>query len=85
NPSLATCNRAPTFVIEGQDGNWLPLHALEGANENPLVTFVPLRNTNHFVILTPLNTLIAKQTLADIGPSPSFALSAEALQPMFPG
>ncbi len=77
--------RAPTFVIEGQDGNWLPLHALEGANENPLVTFIPLRHTDHFAVLAPLNTLIAAQILADTGPSTSFTLSAETLQPMFPG
>lgn len=75
--------RSPTFVIEGQDGNWIPLHALKGANKNPLVSFIPIRNTDHFGVLAPVNAVIAQQIVEDTGPRPKFDLKPEALEALF--
>ena len=75
--------RCPTFLIEGDGGNYLPLLALQRANANPLVHVVPVRGADHFTILAPTNRAIAAAVLRDNGPTTNLALDPQALSAPF--
>lgn len=72
--------RSPTFVIEGEGspGNLSSLRALEKANKNPLVRFLPVKGGNHFDVLGPSNALIARRLAALTGDA-KLELDAAAL------
>jgi dipeptidyl aminopeptidase/acylaminoacyl peptidase len=65
----------PTFVIEGEDGNAKALAAMQAANTNPNVRFHLVPRANHFTVLGPVSTIVAKQILKDTGPTPAIALN----------
>jgi acetyl esterase/lipase len=62
------CITVPTFVFEGSGGNVGPLFKLQRASKNPKVNFYEIKNTDHFSVLAPVNTLIAQKILADTSP-----------------
>jgi len=57
--------RRPTFVFEGGAGNIDSLQALQKANNNALIRFFPVTDTDHFSVLRPVSELIAEKILAD--------------------
>lgn len=66
----------PTFVIEGTEGNYRPLQHIEKMNKNPFVTILAVQDADHFEILHPLNSLIAKKILTDTTAESNITLSA---------
>jgi acetyl esterase/lipase len=72
----------PTFVIEGEDhpSNIGPLDFMRRQNDNPLVTFLPVRFGDHFSVLGPCNDVVAAAILKDAGPSVHLALTVEDLE-----
>ena len=72
----------PTFVIEGTDApsNIGPLEYMKRRNDNPLVTFLPVRFGTHFSVLGPSNTVVAAAILKDSGPTANVVLTVNALE-----
>lgn len=66
----------PTFVIEGTEGNYDALKHLEKVNKNPFVTILAVQDADHFQILHPLNSLIAKKILTDTTAESNITLTA---------
>ncbi len=64
----------PTFVFEGDSGrsNIDSLRTLMRASNNSRIHFHPIPGKSHFSVLAPYSRLIAKQIIADTGPSPNF-------------
>jgi dienelactone hydrolase len=58
--------RSPTFVIEGEDGrsNIEPLRAMQRACTNPALHFLSVAGADHFLVLAPVNALIARKLAA---------------------
>ncbi len=72
----------PTFVIEGEDGNAKALAAMRAATTNPNLRFHLVPRANHFTVLGPVSTMIAKQIRNDTGPTSAIALNdAELAEP----
>ncbi len=63
-----------TFVLEGSTGrsNIDSLLELKRANRNQRVSFHPIAGKDHFSLVAPYSRLIAKQIVADTGPTPVF-------------
>ncbi|ADB16162.1 conserved hypothetical protein [Pirellula staleyi DSM 6068] len=70
----------PTFAIEGADGNALALTLLERKAEGTKLSCIQVSGADHFSVLGPANTEIARQILADTGPTCNISLSAADLQ-----
>lgn len=57
---------SPTWIIEGDgQGNMAALENLDAADHPDSVRFVRVKGKDHFTVLAPLNTLIAKKILED--------------------
>jgi dipeptidyl aminopeptidase/acylaminoacyl peptidase len=65
----------PTFIIEGEDGNAKAFAAMRAATTNPNLRFHLVPRANHFTVLGPVSTMIAKQIRNDIGPTSAIALN----------
>ncbi|MDQ8197468.1 alpha/beta fold hydrolase [Pelagicoccus enzymogenes] len=55
-----TSIKSPTYIIEGIDGNHHSLLALEAVNKNPLVRTITVRDSDHFQLIHPVNTIFAQ-------------------------
>lgn len=67
---------SPTFVFEGTErGNLDALRAMQQANGNGRIQFLPVEGVDHFSVLAPMNRLIARKILADVGPAPSLTFT----------
>ncbi len=66
---------APTFIIEGEDGNAKALAAMQAANTNPNVRFHLVPRASHFTVLGPVSAIVAKQIVRDTGPTPAITLN----------
>lgn len=55
----------PTYIIEGEKGNFDDLKLLQKKSTNPLLSFFPLLGKNHFETLYPISGLIAKKLLSE--------------------
>jgi acetyl esterase/lipase len=75
--------KGPTFVIEGEGGNYSSLQAMARATTNPAIHFVVARGADHFNILAPTNGLIAGKILADQGPTTNLTLTTEEVSRPF--
>ncbi len=64
-----------TFIIEGEDGNAKAFAAMRAATTNPNVRFHLVPRANHFTVLGPVSTMIAKQIRNDTGPTSAIALN----------
>ncbi|MCE9560881.1 MAG: prolyl oligopeptidase family serine peptidase [Planctomycetes bacterium] len=72
--------KSPTFVFEGAvDGNIDSLQTMKKKTTNAKVKFFEVKGVNHFSILAPLNTLIAKKILKDNGEETNIAFTDEEL------
>jgi acetyl esterase/lipase len=71
--------QGPTFVFEGPGGNISSLRAMSRATKNPMVRFHEVPGADHFSILSPTNTLIARKILADQGATTNIAFSEAEL------
>jgi len=71
--------KSPTFIIEGTDGNLSSLQAMQRSSTNPLVHFLPVQGASHFSVLAPANQVIAREILADEGPTSSLTLNEAEL------
>jgi pimeloyl-ACP methyl ester carboxylesterase len=61
--------KSPTFVFEGRSqGNLDALQRMASDSKNPAAHFFTV-NGNHFSILAPINTMLAKKIVADTGPN----------------
>lgn len=67
--------KAPTFIIEGENGNAKALAALQAASTNPNLHFHLVERASHFTVLGPVSAIVAKQILKDTGPSPAITLN----------
>jgi alpha/beta superfamily hydrolase len=57
--------RSPLFVLEGgKGGNMVDLVAMQRANRNDKIRFIPVPERDHFSILASANALIASRILA---------------------
>jgi acetyl esterase/lipase len=76
---------SPTFVFEGEDqGNIGSLKAMAGATKNPMVHFYPVPRANHFSVLAPANTALAKKVMADQGAQTSITFTDTELNQLMP-
>ncbi|MFM9865736.1 MAG: alpha/beta hydrolase family protein [Micropepsaceae bacterium] len=75
--------KAPTFIIEGEDGNAKALAAMQAANTNPNVRFHLVPRASHFTVLGPVSAAIAKQILKDTGPASAITLNDAELTALF--
>ena len=55
--------KSPTFVTEGEKGNFESLKNLKKANTNPIVRIFSVDQADHFNVIHPFNTLIADAIL----------------------
>jgi acetyl esterase/lipase len=69
--------RAPTFIIEGSDGNIDVFPDLKAARRNAPITFVEVPKASHFSVLAPGTEAIAAAILAS--PTGPIKLSAAAI------
>lgn len=59
--NFLTYIKSPTYVIEGEvDGNLDSLKRLKNSSSGNIITYISIKNGNHFDILYPINRLIAK-------------------------
>jgi acetyl esterase/lipase len=75
--------RSQTFVFEGtnQPCNLGSLQAMAAAAPtNPKVRFLPVKARDHFSILAPTNTKIARKILGDQGPTTNIAFTEDELK-----
>lgn len=70
---------SPTFVIEGRAGNAAVLAEL-GPLAAPVVKFLEIDNADHFSVIAPTLTAIARAILADRGPRAAIALDPAAIR-----
>ena len=75
--------QAPTWVIEGTEGNIEPLRDLAKASTNAQVHFVAIQGATHFATLAPTNELLAKKIVQDTGVPGSFSLTEEEANRLF--
>jgi alpha/beta superfamily hydrolase len=72
---------SPTFIIEGmRAGNGAVIPDLRRYVGQAPITFVEILEGTHFSVLGPGCEVIARAILADTGPRPSLAISAEAIE-----
>jgi hypothetical protein len=73
--------RKPVFIFEGMSrGNLDSLQELERATKNPLVRCYSVGGHDHFTLLTPLNTMLARKVLADTGPTCAISVTTAEVQ-----
>ena len=69
-------------MIEGTQGNFDSLQAMQQVSRNPRVHFVPVKGANHFNVLSPLTRHIAAGIMRD-GPAaqPAPAVAGQPRRP----
>jgi acetyl esterase/lipase len=68
--------QSPTWVFEGSGGNIDALRDMARISTNAKVRFVEIKGADHFVVLAPINELIAGRILQDTGVECNIALTA---------
>jgi dipeptidyl aminopeptidase/acylaminoacyl peptidase len=71
--------KTPTFVFEGQDGNFDSLRRLKNASQNWRLSFHELEGFTHFSILAAITPVVAKSILKDKGPAVNITFTAKEL------
>lgn len=71
---------APTFVIEGAEGNSASLEELRKRNRNPKIKFVLAKGQDHFSVLGPGNSLFASKIPGDSGPECRIGITEAEIQ-----
>jgi dipeptidyl aminopeptidase/acylaminoacyl peptidase len=56
--------QSPTYVIEGEEGNYDMLQVLDNHNSNSNVHFLPIKGANHFSTLQPINEFLADRIIS---------------------
>jgi alpha/beta superfamily hydrolase len=56
--------QSPTYVIEGEEGNYDMLQVLDNHNSNSNVHFLPIKGANHFSTLQPINEYLADRIIS---------------------
>ncbi len=68
----------PTFMFEGEGGNYEPLLQMEKAGKmNGNLSFFPLKGAGHFNIIAPVSELIANKILKDNDKESTIKISGE--------
>ncbi len=75
--------KAPTTVIEGENGNAKALAAMRAATANPNLRFHLVERASHFTVLGRVSELVAKRILKDTGPAPAIVFTDEELTALF--
>lgn len=76
--------RSPTFVIEGENrGNGAEVLDMQRRNTNPAAQFFIVPGADHFSLLSPATTLIARKILADTGAATNLQLTQDELNRLF--
>jgi dipeptidyl aminopeptidase/acylaminoacyl peptidase len=75
--------KAPTTIIEGENGNAKALAAMRAATTNPNLRFHLVERASHFTVLTPVSDLLAKRILKDTGQVPAITFTDEELTALF--
>lgn len=73
----------PTFIIEGVGGNHDALSTLSRRSTNPLVRAVAVKGADHFSVLQPVSTLLARKIVQDTGPPNGIELPESDLNALF--
>ncbi len=73
----------PTFIIEGVGGNHDALLTLSRRSTNPLVRAVAVKGADHFSVLQPVSTLLARKIVQDTGPPNGIELPESDLNALF--
>jgi alpha/beta superfamily hydrolase len=76
---------APTFVIEGVDGNIESLRRMRRSHSSPFIQYFEIPAADHFQVLRPLSELLAKSLLQDTGPTPNIVITAAMLHAAMKG
>jgi acetyl esterase/lipase len=72
--------RVPTYVFEGTRGtNIRSLQWMAEYSTNSNVKYLPIKRADHFSLLAPMNTLIAKKILNDTGEKTNLTFSGAEL------
>jgi alpha/beta superfamily hydrolase len=71
--------RVPTLVIEGKGGNVDVFSELERAKGQAPLELVSVPGADHFSVIAPASEELARQILADTGPTPRFVLDVAAI------
>lgn len=65
----------PTFAFEGEEGNASSLRALKSSTKNPMFHAYLMNGMNHFNILAPVESIIAKKIIEDTGETCNIAFT----------
>lgn len=72
--------RSPTFVFEGDhDANTGELERMRSESHDSNVEFLVVPRADHFSTLAPVNALIARKILADVGTGPRLRIRQDEL------
>lgn len=73
--------KTKTFVLEGATGrsNIESVRNLQRANQNPMITFIPVEGRDHFSLIKPFVRELTKQITADTGPVCTISFQASSL------
>ena len=73
--------KSPTYLIEGAtgQGNIESLRAMQAANSNSKIQFLPVDGGDHFSIIAPVNRVLAQKIVADNGAQSAIKLSESEL------
>ena len=74
--------RSPTYVIEGEGGNFGAFRALAKASENDKLSFLSVKGADHFDVLAPVNRAIAHK-LASLESGEALSLRERDVQKAF--
>lgn len=74
----------PTFVVDGTEGNLDSIEQMRASTQNSLVRFFTIEGHNHFDVLAPINTKLAKALLQDTGEQSNLQFSESDLASAFP-
>jgi acetyl esterase/lipase len=78
--------RVPTYVFEGADGGNVDAAQLLGeSSSNPRLNVIGIAGTDHFSVLAPINEVIAKELVADVGDIDALEITDAELAAAFPG
>ena len=77
--------QSAVFVLEGTDGasNIDSLRRMKAASTNVRIHFVPVKGADHFSVLQPTTTQVAKKILADQGETSTITLGEDEVSAPF--